>query len=62
LATLREVICECEKCGSEIVVKETGKTELAPIYCCCSISRTNRGLTMSSFRSLQDIRQRRGKS
>ncbi len=30
----RVVTYECEECGSEIVVTETGETVLAPIYCC----------------------------
>lgn len=34
MATATEVTYECEKCGSEIVVKETGESVLAPIYCC----------------------------
>lgn len=25
---------ECKQCGSEIVVTETGETQLSPIYCC----------------------------
>ncbi len=28
------VTYECKKCGSEIVVKETGESALATIYCC----------------------------
>jgi uncharacterized Zn finger protein len=42
MATLREVTYECEQCGSEIVVKETGKNELAPIYCCGAEIRESR--------------------
>ena len=30
----RIVTYECEQCGSEIVVTETGETLLSPIYCC----------------------------
>jgi len=30
----RIITYECEQCGSEIVVTETGETELSPIYCC----------------------------
>lgn len=34
MAIARIVTYECEQCGSEIVVTETGETVLAPIYCC----------------------------
>lgn len=34
MAKARIVTYECKKCGSEIVVKETGESVLAPIYCC----------------------------
>ena len=30
----RIVTYECEQCGSEIIVTETGETQLSPIYCC----------------------------
>ena len=30
----RIVTFECEQCGSEIIVTETGETRLSPIYCC----------------------------
>ncbi len=30
----RVITYECEQCGSEIVVTETGETQLSPIYCC----------------------------
>lgn len=30
----RIVTYECEECGTEVVVTETGETSLAPIYCC----------------------------
>jgi DNA-directed RNA polymerase subunit RPC12/RpoP len=42
MATLREVTYKCEQCGSGIVVKETGKTELSPIYCCGAEIRESR--------------------
>jgi hypothetical protein len=32
--TTRIVSYECEQCGSEIVVTETGESQLSPIYCC----------------------------
>jgi hypothetical protein len=32
--TARIITYECEQCGSEIVVTETGETQLSPIYCC----------------------------
>ena len=28
------VTYECEQCGTEVVVTETGETMLSPIYCC----------------------------
>lgn len=30
----RIVTYECEECGTEVVVTETGGTSLRPIYCC----------------------------
>jgi len=39
------VTYECEQCGSEIVVTETGETMLSPIYCC--------GFTVSEVSSVQ---------
>jgi hypothetical protein len=30
----RIVTYECEECGTEVVVTETGETSLRPIYCC----------------------------
>jgi hypothetical protein len=50
MGTLREVTYECEQCGSEIVVKETGETELAPIFCC--------GVEVREVRSAELIRAR----
>lgn len=38
----RIVTYECEQCGSEIVVTETGETQLSPIYC-CSVAVTEVG-------------------
>ncbi len=40
--TARIVTYECEQCGSEIVVTETGETQLSPIYC-CSVAVTEVG-------------------
>lgn len=34
MATLRQITYECEQCGSEIIVRKTRETVLAPIYCC----------------------------
>jgi len=34
MATVRQITYECEQCGSKIIVKKTGETVLAPIYCC----------------------------
>ncbi len=34
MATARIITYECEQCGSEIVVKSTGESQLSPIYCC----------------------------
>lgn len=34
MAKAKVVTYECEQCGAEIVVTETGETALAPIYCC----------------------------
>ncbi|MEJ2696803.1 MAG: hypothetical protein P8013_09155 [Candidatus Sulfobium sp.] len=31
---MRIVTYECEECGTEVVVTETGGTSLRPIYCC----------------------------
>lgn len=31
---MRIVTYECEECGTEVVVTETGGTSLMPIYCC----------------------------
>ena len=31
---MRIVTYECEECGTEVVVTETGGTALMPIYCC----------------------------
>ena len=33
----RIITYECEQCGSEIVVTETGETQLSPIYCCSMV-------------------------
>jgi hypothetical protein len=30
----RIITYNCEVCGSEIVVSETGESQLSPIYCC----------------------------
>jgi hypothetical protein len=30
----RLITYNCDVCGSEIVVTETGETQLSPIYCC----------------------------
>jgi len=30
----RVVTYNCDVCGSEIVVSETGESQLSPIYCC----------------------------
>jgi hypothetical protein len=30
----RIVTYECEECGTEVVVTESGETSLRPIYCC----------------------------
>jgi hypothetical protein len=40
--TARIITYECEQCGSEIVVTETGETQLSPIYC-CSVAVTEVG-------------------
>ncbi len=38
----RIVTYECEQCGSEIIVTETGETQLSPIYCCgISVTEVN---------------------
>lgn len=31
---MRIITYECEECGTEVVVTETGGTSLRPIYCC----------------------------
>jgi hypothetical protein len=41
----RIITYECEQCGSEIIVTETGETQLSPIYCC--------GITVSEVGSVQ---------
>ena len=41
----RIITYECEQCGSEIIVTETGETQLSPIYCC--------GITVSEVSSVQ---------
>jgi hypothetical protein len=33
----RIITYECEQCGSEIIVTETGETQLSPIYCCSMV-------------------------
>ena len=34
MAKAMVVTYECEQCGTEVVVTETGETMLSPIYCC----------------------------
>lgn len=34
MAKAAVVTYECEQCGTEVVVTETGETMLSPIYCC----------------------------
>ncbi|MEJ2683877.1 MAG: hypothetical protein P8Z71_05725 [Candidatus Sulfobium sp.] len=42
----RIVTYECEECGTEVVVTETGGTSLRPIYCC--------GLEITEISSVPD--------
>ncbi len=34
MVTMKTVTYECETCGTELVVKESGEGYLSPIYCC----------------------------
>ena len=49
----RVVTYGCDICGSEIVVTETGESQLSPIYCC--------GVEVAEVRSIQKKQAKPGK-